>query len=62
LAYDEAVYSIDSLGNVKINEDILKDEYEWIAIDSRDWPDKSVKEAYYLDDGILGGDYCIYYY
>ena len=58
LAYDEAVYSIDSLGNVKINEDILKDEYEWIAIDSRDWPDKSVKEAYYLDDEWIR----IYYY
>ena len=64
LAYDEAVYSIDSLGNVKINEDILKDEYEWIAIDSRDWPDKSVKEAYYLDDGIRSGLEVpiIYYY
>ncbi len=64
LADDEAVYSIDSLGNVKINEDILKDEYEWIAIDSRDWPDKSVKEAYYLDDGIRSGLEVpiIYYY
>jgi YD repeat-containing protein len=47
---------MDSLGNLKINEDTLKDKYEWRAIDSMDWPNKSVKEAY----DIVG--WKIYYY